>query len=131
MRRNQKRGLSFFQVGLIAIVLALAITYFGFTKSVPFRHHYTITAKAKGCRFGEDGDANVRSVWLCRNLIRPEQASRFATHCSSRPRRVSRSSMHAARSWLRALNSSRAARDKPHFRAIISAPTAWLNCSTA
>src|SRR3954470_3948355 len=44
MRRNQKRGLSFFQVGVIAIVLALAVTYFGFTKSVPFRHHYTVSA---------------------------------------------------------------------------------------
>src|SRR3954470_16318633 len=47
MRRNQKRGLSFFQVGLIAIVLAVAVTYFGFTKSVPFRHHYTISAMFK------------------------------------------------------------------------------------
>ena len=47
MRRNQKRGLSFFQVGLIAIVLALAVTYFGFTKSVPFRHHYTVSAVFK------------------------------------------------------------------------------------
>jgi phospholipid/cholesterol/gamma-HCH transport system substrate-binding protein len=47
MRRNQKRGLSFFQVGLIAIVLAIAITYFGFTKSVPFRHHYTVSAMFK------------------------------------------------------------------------------------
>src|SRR4051812_3358067 len=47
MRRNQKRGLSFFQVGLIAIVLAIAVSYFGFTKSVPFRHHYTVTAMFK------------------------------------------------------------------------------------
>src|SRR3954470_25049120 len=47
MRRNQKRGLSFFQVGLIAIVLAIAVTYFGFTKSVPFRHHYTVSAMFK------------------------------------------------------------------------------------
>src|SRR3954471_1999972 len=47
MRRNQKRGLSFFQVGVIAIVLAIAVTYFGFTKSVPFRHHYTVSAMFK------------------------------------------------------------------------------------
>src|SRR3954451_25166161 len=47
MRRNQKRGLSFFQVGVIAIVLAVAVTYFGFTKSVPFRHHYTVSAMFK------------------------------------------------------------------------------------
>jgi virulence factor Mce-like protein len=47
MRRNQKRGLSFFQVGVICIVLAVAVTYLGFTKSVPFRHHYTVSAMFK------------------------------------------------------------------------------------
>jgi phospholipid/cholesterol/gamma-HCH transport system substrate-binding protein len=44
MRRNQKRGLSFFTVGVIAIVVALVATYFGFTKSVPFRDHYEVSA---------------------------------------------------------------------------------------
>jgi phospholipid/cholesterol/gamma-HCH transport system substrate-binding protein len=57
MRRNQKRGLSFFQVGVIAIVLALAVTYFGFTKSVPFRHHYTITAMFKTANNLKPGSA--------------------------------------------------------------------------
>jgi phospholipid/cholesterol/gamma-HCH transport system substrate-binding protein len=47
VRRNQKRGLGYFGWGVIAIVLAVAITYFGFTKSVPFRHHYTVTAMFK------------------------------------------------------------------------------------
>jgi phospholipid/cholesterol/gamma-HCH transport system substrate-binding protein len=47
MRRNQKRGLSFFQVGVICTVLAVAVTYLGFTKSIPFRHHYTVTAMFK------------------------------------------------------------------------------------
>jgi virulence factor Mce-like protein len=47
MRRNQKKGLSFFQVGVICIVLAVAVTYLGFTKEVPFRHHYTVSAMFK------------------------------------------------------------------------------------
>src|SRR5204863_7081719 len=47
MRRTRKPRLSFFQVGVIAILLAIAATYFGFTKSVPFRHHYTVTAMFK------------------------------------------------------------------------------------
>jgi virulence factor Mce-like protein len=47
MRRNQKRRLSFFQVGVMACVLAVAATYLGFTKSIPFRHHYTVTATFK------------------------------------------------------------------------------------
>jgi phospholipid/cholesterol/gamma-HCH transport system substrate-binding protein len=47
MRRTRKPRLSFFQIGIIAIVLAIAATYFGFTKSVPFRHHYTVSAMFK------------------------------------------------------------------------------------
>src|SRR3954466_13411731 len=47
MRRTRKPRLSFFAVGVIAIVLSIAATYFGFTKSVPFRHHYTVTAMFK------------------------------------------------------------------------------------
>src|SRR5205085_7304675 len=47
MRRNQMRGLSFFQVGVICIALAVAVTYLGFTKEVPFRHHYAVTAMFK------------------------------------------------------------------------------------
>jgi virulence factor Mce-like protein len=44
MRRNQKRGLSHFTVGIIALALAAIVTYLGFTKSIPFRHHYTVSA---------------------------------------------------------------------------------------
>src|SRR3954466_16037406 len=47
MRRTRKPRLSFFQIGVIAILLAIAATYFGFTKSVPFRHHYTVSAMFK------------------------------------------------------------------------------------
>ena len=44
MRRNQKRGLSNFTWGMLAIVIAVAVTYFGFTKALPFDHTFTIKA---------------------------------------------------------------------------------------
>jgi phospholipid/cholesterol/gamma-HCH transport system substrate-binding protein len=47
MRRNQKRTIGNVQFGVIALVLALLVCYFGFTKAVPFRHHYTVTAMFK------------------------------------------------------------------------------------
>src|SRR4051794_17421717 len=43
MRRNQKQRLSYFQAGLLAIILISVLTYLGFTKSIPFQHHYTIS----------------------------------------------------------------------------------------
>jgi phospholipid/cholesterol/gamma-HCH transport system substrate-binding protein len=45
MRRGQKRGLGRVQAGLILVILAAVVTYFGFTKSVPFRHHWSIKAQ--------------------------------------------------------------------------------------
>src|SRR3954453_2032808 len=47
LRRTRGPRLSFFTVGAIAIVLAIVVTYLGFTKSVPFRHHYTVSAMFK------------------------------------------------------------------------------------
>jgi phospholipid/cholesterol/gamma-HCH transport system substrate-binding protein len=44
MRRNHRRGLSYFQAGLLTLVLIAIGTYLGFTKSIPFRHHYTVSA---------------------------------------------------------------------------------------
>jgi virulence factor Mce-like protein len=44
MRRNHRQRVSYFQAGVIAIVLIGIVTFFGFTKSVPFRHHYTVKA---------------------------------------------------------------------------------------
>jgi virulence factor Mce-like protein len=44
MRRNQRQRLSYFQAGLLTLVLLAIGTYLGFTKSIPFRHHYTIGA---------------------------------------------------------------------------------------
>jgi virulence factor Mce-like protein len=44
MRRNQKRQISPFAAGLLAIAVTLIAVYFGFTKAIPFQHHYTIKA---------------------------------------------------------------------------------------
>ncbi len=42
--RPGKRGLSFFIVGLIAIVVVIAGTFLGFNKGLPFQHHFTVKA---------------------------------------------------------------------------------------
>ncbi len=44
MRRNQRRTLSNFAAGAIALVVTIMIVYFGFTKAIPFQHHFTISA---------------------------------------------------------------------------------------
>ena len=44
MRRNQKRRIGNFQAGVLTLVLIAIGTYLGFTKSIPFRHHYTVSA---------------------------------------------------------------------------------------
>jgi phospholipid/cholesterol/gamma-HCH transport system substrate-binding protein len=45
VRKGQRQRLSRVQAGLILVILALAVTYFGFTKSIPFRHHFEIKAQ--------------------------------------------------------------------------------------
>jgi phospholipid/cholesterol/gamma-HCH transport system substrate-binding protein len=45
MRRNQPKGLSRVQAGAILMVLAVIGTYFGFTKAIPFKHHWEIKAE--------------------------------------------------------------------------------------
>jgi len=44
MRRNQRRTLSNFAAGAIALVVTVVVVYFGFTKAIPFKHHFTISA---------------------------------------------------------------------------------------
>jgi hypothetical protein len=46
MRKKQK-GMSNFTWGLIALTVAVVVTYLGFTKSIPFQHHFTIKAAFK------------------------------------------------------------------------------------
>jgi phospholipid/cholesterol/gamma-HCH transport system substrate-binding protein len=44
MRRKHGRGPSNFTVGAVVLIAAVILTYLGFTKSIPFRHHYEIHA---------------------------------------------------------------------------------------
>jgi phospholipid/cholesterol/gamma-HCH transport system substrate-binding protein len=44
MRRNHKRGMSAFSAGLLSLALIAIAVYFGFTKALPFQHHFTISA---------------------------------------------------------------------------------------
>jgi virulence factor Mce-like protein len=44
MRRNQKRQMGAFTAGILTLVLLGVGVYLGFTKSVPFRHHYEVSA---------------------------------------------------------------------------------------
>ncbi len=44
MRRNVRRGMSFEAVAIIAIVVTVAVTYLAFTKEIPFRGKYDVTA---------------------------------------------------------------------------------------
>jgi phospholipid/cholesterol/gamma-HCH transport system substrate-binding protein len=44
MRRNHGTGPSNFVIGAVVLLAAVVLTYLGFTKSIPFRHHYEIHA---------------------------------------------------------------------------------------
>jgi phospholipid/cholesterol/gamma-HCH transport system substrate-binding protein len=42
--RRERKGISNFSAGLLTLGLLAIAVYFGFTKSIPFQHHYTIKA---------------------------------------------------------------------------------------
>jgi phospholipid/cholesterol/gamma-HCH transport system substrate-binding protein len=44
MRRGQRKGVPPFVAGLLTLVVLATATYFGFTKAIPFKHHYTLQA---------------------------------------------------------------------------------------
>ncbi len=44
MRRKQRKGMSPVAAGLLTLVVICVVTYFGFTKAIPFKHHYTVSA---------------------------------------------------------------------------------------
>ena len=55
MRRAQRKGMPPFAAGLLTLAVLAAVTYFGFTKAIPFKHHYTVQAvfpSANGIRSG-------------------------------------------------------------------------------
>jgi virulence factor Mce-like protein len=47
MRRRHNQGLSYTTVGIIALVVTVVICYLGFTKAIPFEHHFQIKAVFK------------------------------------------------------------------------------------
>ncbi len=75
MRRKGHKGLSPFKVGVIVLVLTAAVVYLGFTKRIPFQHHYTIQAvfptannirKASPCGSPASTSARSRRSRACR-----------------------------------------------------------------
>ena len=55
MRRKDKKGMPPFAAGLLTLAVLAVATYFGFTKAIPFKHHYTVQAvfpSANGVRNG-------------------------------------------------------------------------------
>jgi phospholipid/cholesterol/gamma-HCH transport system substrate-binding protein len=61
VRRNHSLGMPPLRAGLLTIVLAALVAYFGFTKAVPFQHHFEIQAVVKSS-----------------NLLRPHSPVRIA-----------------------------------------------------
>jgi phospholipid/cholesterol/gamma-HCH transport system substrate-binding protein len=61
VRRNHSLGMLPLRAGLLTIFLAAVVTYFGFTKAIPFRHHFEIQAVVKSS-----------------NLLRPRSPVRIA-----------------------------------------------------
>jgi virulence factor Mce-like protein len=61
VRRTRKPRLSLVTVGVISLIAAVVITYFGFTKALPFRDHF-----------------EVRAVFASANNIKPNSAVRIA-----------------------------------------------------
>lgn len=61
MRRNHNLGMSPLRFGLLTLLLAAVVTYFGFTKAVPFQHHFEVQAVVKSS-----------------NLLRPHSPVRIA-----------------------------------------------------
>ncbi|HEX2017054.1 MAG TPA: MlaD family protein [Solirubrobacteraceae bacterium] len=77
MRRNQKRQLSTFAVGAIVLALIVMLTYLGFTKAIPFQHHYTIQAAFRSANNLKKGSfvriagVNVGKVTGVHSVITP------------------------------------------------------------
>lgn len=81
MRRTRQRGLGPFATGVLVLVLVALGTYVGFTKSIPFRHHYTVGAvftTANNIRPGSPvriAGVNVGKVVSVDHTVRGDQAA--------------------------------------------------------
>jgi virulence factor Mce-like protein len=61
--RRDKGGISNFGWGAICLAIAVVVTYFGFTKAVPFRQHYEIKAAFKSANnLREDSVVRIAGV---------------------------------------------------------------------
>jgi phospholipid/cholesterol/gamma-HCH transport system substrate-binding protein len=47
MRRGQRQRISRVTAGLILVVVVVLVSYFGFTKAIPFKHHFEVKADFK------------------------------------------------------------------------------------
>jgi phospholipid/cholesterol/gamma-HCH transport system substrate-binding protein len=47
MNRRHKTGMSYFTVGVLALVISAVAIYLGFTKAIPFQHHFEVRAVFK------------------------------------------------------------------------------------
>jgi phospholipid/cholesterol/gamma-HCH transport system substrate-binding protein len=61
VRRNHNLGMSPVRAGILTLLLAAIVVYFGFTKAIPFRHHFEIQAVVQNS-----------------NLLRPKSPVRIA-----------------------------------------------------
>jgi phospholipid/cholesterol/gamma-HCH transport system substrate-binding protein len=61
VRRNHNYGMPPLRYGLLTLLLAAVVVYFGFTKAIPFRHHFEVQAVVKSS-----------------NLLRPRSPVRIA-----------------------------------------------------
>src|SRR3954451_20041252 len=82
MRRGQTERISRVTAGVILVVVVSALTYFGFTKAIPFKHHFEIQADFKTSNnlrknsFVRIGGVNVGKVTKIEPLRKGDQGVR-------------------------------------------------------
>ena len=63
MPRKDRVGASAFTVGLLVLVVLVAVTYFGFTKHVPFTHGFRVKAVfSRRTRSGANSPVRIAGV---------------------------------------------------------------------
>jgi phospholipid/cholesterol/gamma-HCH transport system substrate-binding protein len=94
MRRNQKRGLSYTTVALIAIGVICVVTYLAFTKEIPFKGKYHVDAvvananQVKKGSFVRIAGVNVGKVVKVEAVGRGEPAARVTMELSEKARPI-------------------------------------------
>jgi virulence factor Mce-like protein len=94
MRRNQKRGLSYTTVALIALAVITAVTYLSFTKELPFRDKFHVDAVVKNANQVKRGSfvriagVNVGKVTKVEAVGGDEQAARVTMEIAEKARPI-------------------------------------------